>query len=383
MRINLFTNWYRSDRDNENEECLKRNINNPLIDKIYLLCDDDKEFPAEDKIIGVRIDHRPTYNDFFNLVNSTDPDISIISNSDIYFDETLSEVDKLGKGICYALSRWDDIDGELRRFDRIDSQDVWMFKGKINPVAGDFPLGVLGCDNRIAYELKVAGYRVRNTSLSIRSCHIHAGNNGDNSIHDQSVKIEPPYRYLPPDIIRPFLSIVTRHYYKRVEWFEHNKMTVNAQDDKDFEHVILEDNIGIGSHKANLMFAQNKDKINGEYVFMLDDDDFLTTNDFVSDIKKIAEENDYPAVIFVQMTLGGRLIPSELSWKTEKMEMNHIGTSCFVMRSDWWLDNIDHFTDLQTGDFNFINTVYNKKPTVYWQEKIYSEVNNIGSVSGL
>jgi hypothetical protein len=383
MKINLFTGLYKSERDKENEECLKRNIENPLIDKIYLLSEDDKEVIQNEKVVCIRLNHRPHYNDFFNIANDMNSDITIVCNSDIYFNETLIQLENLQEDKCYALSRWNDIDGDLQLFNRIDSQDAWIFKGKIKDVNSNFAIGVLGCDNRIAYELNNAGYIVKNPSLSIQACHLHKGNNGDNSIHNPEETISPPYLYITPDIIRPFMSIVTRHFYKRVEWLEINKKSIDSQIDSDYEHIILEDRVGIGSHKANLMFEQNKDIVKGEYVFMLDDDDFLVTNDFISDMKKIAKENNNPQVIFIQMTLGGRLIPSEFSWKTERMEKNHIGTSCFVMRRDIWLENIHMFSESQTGDFNFINHVYNKKPIVYWQEKIYSEVNNIGSVSGI
>jgi hypothetical protein len=381
----LFTSWYKSNRDAENEECLKRNIENDLINKIYLLSEDDKEVIQNDKIVCIRLNHRPHYNDFFNTANDFNPDISIIANSDIYFNETLKKLETLKEEKCYALSRWDNIEERLQLFNRMDSQDAWIFKGKIKDVNSNFEIGRLGCDNRIAYELNKAGYLLRNPCYDIQACHLHAGNNGDNSIHSGQITIPPPYMYVSPDIIRPFITILTRHFEteNRKKWFEINKNSVSAQTDNDYVHLILEDKIGVGSHKANLMFSENKEFVTGEYVFMLDDDDCFIRNDFISDIKNICIKHNYPEVIFVQMTLGGRLIPDEYCWKKPKMERNHIGTSCFVMRRDIWTENIHTFSESQTGDFDFINHVYNKKPTVYWQEKIYTEVNNIGSVSGL
>lgn len=385
MKINLFTSWYKSNRDAENEECLKRNIENPLIDKIYLLSEDDKEVVQNEKIVCIRLNHRPHYNDFFNIANDMNSEIAIIANSDIYFNQSLNLLSRLTEDKCYALSRWDNIQGDLQLFNRMDSQDVWIFRGKIRDVNSNFEIGRLGCDNRIAYELNKSGYSIKNPCFDIQACHLHQGNNGDNSIHQREIKIPPPYMYVMPDIIRPFITIITRHFNSenRAKWFELNKKSVEMQTDNDYVHLILEDKIGIGSHKANLMFNENKDFVEGEYVFMLDDDDCFIRNDFISDMKSISIKYNYPEVIFVQMTLGGRLIPDEYCWKKAKMEKNHIGTSCFVMRRDIWKKNIHMFSESQTGDFDFINHVYNKKPTVYWQEKIYTEVNNIGSVSGL
>jgi len=385
MRINLFTSWYKSNRDKENEECLRRNIENPLIDKIYLLSEDDKEIFTNEKVILIRLNHRPHYNDFFNAANDFNPDISIIANSDIYFNESLSFLSRLREEKCYALSRWDNIEERLQLFNRMDSQDAWIFKGKIKDVNSNFEIGRLGCDNRIAHELNQSGYLLRNPCYDIQACHLHKGNNGDNSIHQGEIKIPPPYMYVMPDIIRPFITIITRHFNSenRIKWFELNKKSIEMQTDNDYVHLILEDKIGIGSHKANLMFNENKDFVEGEYVFMLDDDDCFIRNDFISDMKSISIKYNYPEIIFVQMTLGGRLIPDEFCWKKTKMKKNHIGTSCFVMRRDIWKKNIHMFSESQTGDFDFIDHVYNGGPTVYWQEKIYTEVNNIGSVSGL
>jgi hypothetical protein len=187
------------------------------------------------------------------------------------------------------------------------------------------------------------------------------------------------------DLGKPFLSIVTRHYYKRIEKLKKHIQSVISQNDNDYQHIIIEDFEGIGSHKANLMFSQNKEKVKGKYVFMLDDDDVLITPDFVKDIKRIAEENYFPEIIFIRMDRSeaeAPMIPTDLVWNEKKMHINHIGTSCFVVRGDVWMDNIHNFTAEQTGDFEFINSIYKTNPTTYWQDKVYSKCLSIGSVSG-
>lgn len=146
---------------------------------------------------------RATYLDFFNKINETtgNDDINIIANSDIYFKpEDLDLIEKnLNKNQCYALCRWDVItDREPLFLNRWDAQDSWCFRGQVRPVRfSEFYLGKPGCDNRIAYELKQAGYDVLNPSKTIRSYHLH--NSGiRNYISNRDQSVPKPYLCLTP-----------------------------------------------------------------------------------------------------------------------------------------------------------------------------------------
>ena len=112
-RKNLFINYYidkNQDRAKEIDECLKKNIKNPLIDKIIIVTEenvtDELLNNLNKKIKIIQVNSRPTYVDFFNYANeiSSYGDIAIVANSDIYFDETLKYLDivnfKNKKGGC-------------------------------------------------------------------------------------------------------------------------------------------------------------------------------------------------------------------------------------------------------------------------------------------
>jgi len=100
---------------------------------------------------------------------------AVVANADIYFDHTLGRLDGAdlaGKLAC--LSRWDVLeDGELRFFDHASSQDAWIFEAPIPAIACDFHLGLLGCDNRLAWEAQAAGLALFNPGRSVRACHLH------------------------------------------------------------------------------------------------------------------------------------------------------------------------------------------------------------------
>jgi len=197
--VNLYTSFYQ-DKDAKRQKellyCLNKNIENPLIDNIFLIVEGDVKLPKSDKLIIVN-GNRPTYRNFFDLVNDTVTsvnDISIIANTDIYFNETLASLD-IHERQCIALSRWDKKKDGLRLHNERFSQDSWIFKGKLRNVRFcDFYLGIPGCDNRIAYELNRAGYRMFNPATKIQSIHYHQS---DLHNYDGSTpKIPKPYLFI-------------------------------------------------------------------------------------------------------------------------------------------------------------------------------------------
>jgi len=212
MKINLFLNFYLDKnvyRQLELDYSLKTNIKNKLINRIFIFANEEAiEYCLEnfktDKISFITKDDRPTYNDYFLVMGDYPYRINIVTNSDIYFDLTLSILKKqpFVKTKCFALSRWDYTDGTIKHYDEKCSQDCWVFFGGMKTVDGaDFPLGVLGCDNRISYLLKESGYDISNPSKSIRCIHFHCSNvrNYVRDVNDENFhRIEDPYLFIEP-----------------------------------------------------------------------------------------------------------------------------------------------------------------------------------------
>jgi hypothetical protein len=185
--IRLFVNWYEDankERQKEIDLCLRKNLANPLLNVIVI--------ESQEKL---------TYSSFFKRVNNLAQanDISIIANSDIFFDETIALSDRLRAYEVFALSRWEWYgEGQPANFcNRQDSQDAWIFRGIIRQVNGDFTLGKAGCDNRIAYEFTAAQYKVLNPSKSIKTYHVH--NTGIRNYNPNDV-VPQPYYCIPPTI---------------------------------------------------------------------------------------------------------------------------------------------------------------------------------------
>lgn len=205
--VRLFTTLYPEKnprRRGEYEECLAKNLTCPVIDEVRILAEGGamENLPAAPNLFSRPIRSRPLYADFFGWIHevAAPHDISIIANSDIFFDESLAVASKvLRSGQCHALSRWDVLgDGALRLFDRNDSQDVWIFRGPVRAaLRAAFPLGVPRCDNRLLHDLRRAGYEVLNPAFAVRACHLHAETRSE---YPDSGKdfVSPPYAYLWP-----------------------------------------------------------------------------------------------------------------------------------------------------------------------------------------
>lgn len=200
----LFTSFYQDRnpiRQKELEHCIRMNVNNANIDKIVVVLEGSKEdfqvlnYTDRIEVIEAR---RPTFNEFFKLANIVcqPGDIAIISNTDIYFDGTLKEIDRIHWDVplCVALSRWHQHeDGRIVLHNEKFSQDVWAFKTPIRPMEyADFFMGIAGCDNRIAYEIHKAGYHLINPAHSIRCIHYHMS-----EIRNYSMDERIPKPYLP------------------------------------------------------------------------------------------------------------------------------------------------------------------------------------------
>ena len=173
--IQLFVNHFRTGieiRDKELDEVLMKNCEHPLIGHIYTI-GDVISWPHP-KITHLHTSARPNFENIITLISniSTDEDINIIANLDIYFDETLALVQNIRSDQCFALTRWDVTDEGLIFTNRGDSQDCWIFRGKPIPMPADFSMGRIGCDNCFA-ALIAHSYELTNPSLSIRAIHLH------------------------------------------------------------------------------------------------------------------------------------------------------------------------------------------------------------------
>ncbi len=141
----------------------------------------------------------------------------VISNSDIFFDNTLKNLHKSSLSIkksLYALLRFEfnnsdrNISFEEKKNKsnlfgpRPDSQDTWIFHTNFLPINKEivkcnFELGMPGCDNSIAYLLNSFGYKIYNEPYIIKTYHYHTTNIRN---YKKENTIPPPYMVIKPII---------------------------------------------------------------------------------------------------------------------------------------------------------------------------------------
>ena len=201
-------------RHREITTCLERNIACPLIDHILLLNEQDyPDMPKSTKIVVDTLGHRMTYYDVFQAILKNVPagDFVVIANSDIWFNETLKHLWRIGlaeRQLFLALLRWEDKGeaGDATIFGpRADSQDTWIVARDsitFTPTEDDFgfPFGKSGCDNAFALVMMRKKFLVVNPAYTIKTFHLHTTNIRNYDPRD--VLYRPFYLYVDPTAIQ-------------------------------------------------------------------------------------------------------------------------------------------------------------------------------------
>lgn len=222
LPIHLIVQYYTcqtEERQTEIDTCLRNNLLNPNIASVHLLTEKKfalTSFPNLDKAVLTVIGERLTYERAFRYANEhPEPAIWILSNADIYFDDSLHHLQNAElDNTFFALARHNlQPDGTLKFMSEEyahGSQDAWIFTTpvKIDDFASSFCLGVAGCDHRIGYELVRAGYLVLNPALKIILTHVDLANDVDiasrtnkyvSNMNEDGYKaglaVPPPYQY--------------------------------------------------------------------------------------------------------------------------------------------------------------------------------------------
>ena len=194
QKINLFISYFQcgdDDRQKELDFCLEHNKKSGLFHSI------------------INFDKRPMYSDFFQRTKEHNECINVFANADIYFNDTINLVRLMSKNEAYALTRWEESDDGIISFEEKHtynkeakarhSQDVWVFNGSVDKyIYGDFHIGVAGCDNRIAYEIERAGYKLSNPSDVIQCIHKHKEESRNYNVPAgyKNGKVSPPYKWV-------------------------------------------------------------------------------------------------------------------------------------------------------------------------------------------
>jgi len=249
----LFIELFKSsnaDRQKEYYTVLEKNINNSEIEMINIFVDNiefyielETKYNGNNKLRFIKIDNRLTFKKCLEYIkNNVENDvICIISNADIYYDDTLKRLDSMDmNNLVVSLLRYDvAADGSNRLHNNngnagitCDSQDCWILKTPIRvPENCDFTFGLLGCDNRITFEFYEAGYNLINCPMDIKSYHLHLVNH---KTYDKSSTVKGNYLLL--DVVN--LDKVRGDYDKYYKMILVNKNDINKVKSKHLQNKL-------------------------------------------------------------------------------------------------------------------------------------------------
>lgn len=159
--------------------------------------------------------------------------------------------------------------------------------------------------------------------------------------------------------------------YKRPTYLALCRRSVQAQTCRDFQHMVIVDDSGIGVDGMFHDIRRHAKAIRGDYVFILADDDRLIKAEGLGRVKAFAEANNRPPVIIVRNYKWGRTFP--LIWE-QAPEFTKIDTGNFIIRSDVFLENADHFGECYEGDWIFIEHLWNSGYPFAWFDYVFSEM---------
>jgi glycosyltransferase involved in cell wall biosynthesis len=146
-----------------------------------------------------------------------------------------------------------------------------------------------------------------------------------------------------------FLSIITRTYL-RPNLLKLNQESLRNQTDGDWEQILLVDKVGIGVPEANKNLRTVD--VSGDYVLILDDDNVVTDNNFIANLKILEESK--PDLIIVQLQRDKeRVFPTKIP-----PEMGSIDTANMVVSREMWYKHRSDFRDSYNGDFYFAESLY-------------------------
>jgi len=254
--IHVFCQFFlpkTADRVVEIQKCLRFNIENPCIAKVYLLNERiyteeemgivDSSAKDKAKIVQSNLGRRLKFSDVFAYIDDQDiKGYNVIINSDIFLDKSIeklqkSDIHKEKKMIALLRYEYDPTNIVKSKIfgPRHDSQDTWILHSNFNirpehRKVFDFEFGKPGCDNKITYLMAILGYEVVNDPTFIKTYHVHSNQSREYTILDrvnEPFALVVPYGY-PNDKIVHSMSI---------------NLVELAPRTKDFGEVKFDDNI--------------------------------------------------------------------------------------------------------------------------------------------
>lgn len=175
----------------------------------------------------------------------------------------------------------------------------------------------------------------------------------------------------------PLLTVVTRTC-RRPALLGANIESLLAQTDRDVEQVFIIDNERRGIAWANRQFHVHRQRVDGRYVYILDDDCKLINDEFVARLRRAVD--DEPDVVMVRSRRPQRRI-KELPtvWgQRDRLRKKTTNCLCYVVRNDWYRAHVIGFGSRICGDWHFLDRLLKHGAGLVWLDLFVGQTQQLG-----
>ena len=177
----------------------------------------------------------------------------------------------------------------------------------------------------------------------------------------------------------PFITFITRCCYRP----NMMRIAINsalAQTDRDFEIVLIPDMKKRGVKWANKQFGLNTNRVDGRYVYTLDDDSKIVDRELIKRLKKISTQPGIVMVKCYRPQIAPHILPKPYVWgQRDKLRVATTNGGCFIVRADVWKRHAHAYGIPGSGDWNFLSTVKRDRSIeFFWVNVVAKEPQQLG-----
>lgn len=156
-----------------------------------------------------------------------------------------------------------------------------------------------------------------------------------------------------------------------------NKASLDRQTWVNWVQTVLIDEDGAGIGQSHIEMGRYAPALQGQYIWILDDDDECIRSTLFAELAGIILSHQ-PDVIMLRMDHGPRgILPDDEYWK-QPPKHGHIGISAYVVRREIWQAHAAVWGPAYHSDYDFIRSIFDSNPKIYWHDVIASRVQQIG-----
>lgn len=172
-----------------------------------------------------------------------------------------------------------------------------------------------------------------------------------------------------------FLSIYTPTYERPV-LLARCVESVEEQTIRDeIQHLIVQDEVGVGIPGMFAEIPAHLDELEGDYIYILQDDDVLVQTHVVEGLKRFIRAGGDPEVVIVKVRKRSQILPT--FWG-ERPRKAHIDLGNYVVRRDVFVQHVADFGRRYEGDYDFIDALWKAGHRFAWCDLLFAHAMTVG-----